>query len=41
MVKPSSITMIVTGLVIVWFSLVRAVWRANLLERFLGLKGDE
>ena len=38
LVKPFGITLIIMGLVLVWFFLVRAVWRANLLERFLGLK---
>ena len=36
-VKPFLINLGLMGLVIVWFFLVRAVWRANLLERFLGL----
>lgn len=41
LVKPLPITMILMMLVVVWFFLVRAVWRANLLERVLGLEEDE
>ena len=36
-VKPFLINLGLMGLVVVWFFLVRAIWRANLLERFLGL----
>ena len=41
LVKPFGITMIIMGLVFVWFFLVRAVWRADLFDRFLGMKEDE
>lgn len=37
LVKPLPITMIILGLVVIWFFLVRAIWRANLFERILGL----
>ena len=37
LVKPFLINLILMALVFVWFFLVRAIWRANLLERFLGL----
>lgn len=35
--KPEEVTLIILGVVVVWFFLVRAIWRANLFERFLGL----
>ena len=38
LVKPFSITMSIMGVVAVWFFLVRAIWRANLFDRFLGLE---
>ncbi len=41
LVKPFPITMILMVLAVVWFFLVRAVWRANLFERFLGLDKAE
>jgi cation-transporting ATPase E len=37
LVKPFTINAVIMVLVIVWFFLVRAIWRANLFERFLGL----
>jgi magnesium-transporting ATPase (P-type) len=37
LVKPLLITSIILGVVVVWFFLMRAIWRANLFERFLGL----
>jgi cation-transporting P-type ATPase E len=40
LVKPLPINMILIGLVVIWFFLVRAVWRARLFERFLGLEQD-
>ncbi|MDP9425206.1 MAG: hypothetical protein M3P37_04020 [Actinomycetota bacterium] len=39
--KPWFITAAIMGAVAVWFFLVRAVWRANLLDRFLGLNRAE
>jgi cation-transporting ATPase E len=39
--KPWFIIAAITGAVAVWFFLVRAIWRANLLDRFLGLNRDE
>jgi cation-transporting ATPase E len=39
LVKPFSVTSIILAVVAVWFFLVRAIWRANLFERFLGLDG--
>ena len=39
LVKPFLINLILMALVAVWFFLVRAVWRAGLFERFLGLDG--
>ncbi len=38
LVKPFSITASIMGVVAVWFFLVRAIWRANPFERFLGLE---
>jgi cation-transporting ATPase E len=37
LVKPSLITSIILGVVVIWFFVIRAIWRANLFERFLGL----
>jgi cation-transporting ATPase E len=37
LVKPLPIQLIILGLVVVWFFLVRTIWRLHLLERFLGL----
>ncbi|HET7480127.1 MAG TPA: HAD-IC family P-type ATPase, partial [Rubrobacteraceae bacterium] len=37
LVKPLPITMILLGLAVVWFFLVRTIWRTNLFERVLGL----
>lgn len=37
LVKPFMISALIMGLVIVWFFLVRAVWRWRLFERFLGI----
>lgn len=36
--KPPTVTFIILGAVVVWFFLMRAIWRANLFERFLGLE---
>jgi cation-transporting P-type ATPase E len=41
LVKPWFITAAIMGAVAVWFFSVRAIWRANLLDRFLGLNRDE
>jgi cation-transporting ATPase E len=41
LVKPWFITAAIMGAVAVWFFLVRAIWRANLLDRFLGLNQAE
>jgi cation-transporting P-type ATPase E len=41
LVKPWFITAAIIGAVAVWFFLVRAIWRANLLDRFLGLDRDK
>jgi cation-transporting ATPase E len=40
LVKPFSITSLILLVVGVWFFLIRAIWRANLFERFLGLEVD-
>ncbi|HEX9921729.1 MAG TPA: hypothetical protein VGD99_03625 [Anaerolineae bacterium] len=40
LVKPFSITSLILVVVVVWFFLIRAIWRANLFERFLGLEVD-
>jgi cation-transporting ATPase E len=40
LVKPPMINAILISLVVIWFFLVRAVWRARLFERFLGLEQD-
>lgn len=37
LVKPFEINLILMGLVIVWFFILRTIWRANFFERFLGL----
>jgi cation-transporting ATPase E len=37
LVKPLPVTAALLGVVVVWFFLMRAIWRANLFERFLGL----
>jgi cation-transporting P-type ATPase E len=39
--KPWFITAAIMGAVAVWFFLVRAIWRAKLLDRFLGLDRAE
>lgn len=39
--KPPTVTFIILGAVVVWFFLIRAIWRANLFERFLGLDQRE
>ena len=36
--KPEEVIAAIMGAVAVWFFLVRAIWRANLLDRLLGLK---
>ncbi|MCB9078059.1 MAG: HAD-IC family P-type ATPase [Anaerolineaceae bacterium] len=38
--KPSGTYFSILGLVIVWFFLIRTVWRAQIFERFLGLDKD-
>ncbi len=38
LVKPFTIDLIIMAIVFVWFLLIRTIWRANLLERFLGLE---
>jgi hypothetical protein len=39
--KPPRVIFIILGVVVVWFFLMRAIWRANLFERFLGMaQGD-
>lgn len=35
--KPEEIYLGILGLVVLWFFLIRCVWRQRLLERFLGL----
>lgn len=41
LIKPEEVTLTILGVVVVWFFLMRTVWRANLFERFLGLdKGN-
>jgi cation-transporting ATPase E len=35
--EPEEVTFIILGVVVIWFFLMRAIWRANLFERFLGL----
>jgi cation-transporting P-type ATPase E len=39
--KPWFVTSAILGAVVLWFFLVRAIWRANLLDRFLGLNRPE
>ena len=39
--KPWFIIAAILGTVAVWFFLIRAIWRAKLLDRFLGLNRDE
>jgi hypothetical protein len=36
-VKENDEQTIILGVVVVWFFLIRAIWRTNLFERFLGL----
>ncbi|MCB0163358.1 MAG: HAD-IC family P-type ATPase, partial [Anaerolineae bacterium] len=38
--KPSGTYFGILGLVVVWFFLIRTVWRAQIFERFLGLDKD-
>jgi cation-transporting ATPase E len=40
LVKPFFISAIIMGVVVVWFFIVRTVWRLQLFERFLGLYQD-
>ena len=40
LVKPFLITSIILGVVVIWFFMMRAIWRANLFDRFLGLDED-
>lgn len=35
--KPAVVYLRILGFVVVWFFLIRFVWRQQLLERFLGL----
>ena len=37
LVKPFVINSIIMGVVVIWFFIMRTVWRARLFERFLGL----
>lgn len=37
LVKPFEINLILMGLVVVWFFVLRTIWRANIFDRFLGL----
>jgi cation-transporting ATPase E len=37
LVKPLPVQLVIFGLVVVWFFLVRTIWRLRLFERFLGL----
>ncbi len=37
LVKPPPVIAGIMGLVVVWFFLMRAVWRTRLFERFLGV----
>ncbi|MCB0166554.1 MAG: HAD-IC family P-type ATPase [Anaerolineae bacterium] len=39
--KPERVTFIILGVVVVWFFLMRTIWRANLFDRFLGLDKQE
>jgi cation-transporting P-type ATPase E len=41
LVKPFMITMLLLGLVVVWFFVMRTIWRIRLFERFLGLDRDQ
>jgi cation-transporting ATPase E len=40
LVKPARVTFIILGVVVVWFFVMRAIWRANLFDRFLGLNKE-
>jgi cation-transporting ATPase E len=40
LVKPLPINLLLMGAVVVWFFLVRTVWRTRLFERFLGINTD-
>jgi cation-transporting ATPase E len=37
LVKPFSVTSLILVVVVIWFFLIRTIWRARLFERFLGL----
>lgn len=37
LVKPPEVTFTILGVVVVWFFVMRAIWRINLFDRFLGL----
>ncbi|WP_207956202.1 hypothetical protein [Rubrobacter marinus] len=39
--KPEEVTAAILGAVVVWFFLIRAVWRADLLDRLLGVREEE
>lgn len=38
--KPPTIYLLILGFVVVWFFLMRAIWRYHLFERFLGLSSE-
>ncbi len=38
LVKPLPLQITIFGLVVIWFFVVRTIWRLHLLERFLGLQ---
>lgn len=40
LVKPAPVIATILGLVVVWFFILRTVWRARLFERFLDIAGD-
>ena len=39
--KPERVTFIILGAVVVWFFLMRTIWRARLFDRFLGLDQEK
>ena len=39
--KPPNVYLLILGLVVVWFFLIRFIWRRRLLERFLSLSVNE
>ncbi len=40
LVKPLPIQLMILGVVVVWFFVVRTIWRLRLFERFLGLGAE-